>query len=193
MAPLPRLRSDPDHSATTRASDVLSVRHAANGDREALGALYDRHAAVMLALGLRILGVRREAEDVLHDVFLEVWQRAGDYDPERSSVRSWLLLRMRSRSLDRARSHGFARVEGLTQEPPQAALDAEQGVDAERTRGLLQRLPLRQREVLELGYYHGLSVSEIAARLGVPAGTVKSRVAAALRQLRASLNPQQES
>ena len=195
MASQPTLRSDPDHSATTPPTpDADIVRCAANGDREALGALYDRHAGVMLALGIRILGVHREAEDVLHDVFLEVWQRAGDYDAARGSVRSWLLLRMRSRSLDRARSHGFARVDAFVTEPMEhAAADAELDMDAQRARGLLLSLPHRQREVLELGYFHGLSISEISARLGVPTGTVKSRVAAALRQLRASLNPQQES
>jgi RNA polymerase sigma-70 factor (ECF subfamily) len=140
---------------------------------------------MLLALGRRILGDRREAEDVLHDVFLEAWHKATDYDQERGTVRAWLLMRMRSRALDRRKAAAFAR---RVEEPTQDALGQEDLTltpDRERVRRALNELPLEQRQVLELGYFEGLSSSEIAARLHAPVGTVKSRVAAALAKLRA--------
>ncbi|HET8937143.1 MAG TPA: sigma-70 family RNA polymerase sigma factor [Polyangiales bacterium] len=184
-------------------SDIAVLRRLANGDKAALGVLYDRHAPVLLALGLRILRARREAEDLLHDVFLELWRHAGDYQPERGSVKSWMLLRMRSRCLDRVRSHGYSRVVALEAEPGQrdaggaAELD-ERRLDGNKLRGLIERLPPGQRDVLALGYFEGLSFSEIATQLGIPIGTVKSRVSAAMQTLRKEMgvdavNPKEAS
>ena len=176
-------------------ADIDVLRRLAGGDKQALGELYDRHAGVMLALGIRILGLRREAEDLLHDVFLEAWRHAGDYDPRRGSVKTWLLLRMRSRSLDRVRSHGFSRTESLDHEPARqgAAEKHERRLDGARARALLEQLPAAQREVLELGYFEGLSFSEIAERLDIPIGTVKSRVSAAMTKLREDLGVRKEA
>ena len=176
-------------------ADIEVLRSVAAGDKQALGVLYDRHSGVMLALGLRILGVRREAEDLLHDVFLEAWRHAGDYDPKRGSVKTWLLLRMRSRCLDRVRSHGFSRVESLDHEPVrQGAVErTERRMDGARARALLETLPPAQREVLELGYFEGLSFSEIATALNIPIGTVKSRVSAAMNKLREDLGVRKEA
>lgn len=174
--------------AESAASDLEALRRMADGDPQALAELYDRHASRLLALGVRILRSQREAEDLLHDVFLAAFQRAGDYVPERGSVRGWLLMHMRSRCLDRARSHGFSRGEPLTEEPLQEPLPGvERRIDAARVRGLLDDLPAAQREVLQLGYFEGLSFSEIAEVLGLPLGTVKSRVHAALGALRSEL------
>jgi RNA polymerase sigma-70 factor, ECF subfamily len=170
-------------------SDIIVLRRLANGDRAALGVLYDRHAPVLLALGLRIVRARREAEDLLHDVFLELWRHAGDYQPERGSVKSWMLLRMRSRCLDRVRSHGYSRTVALDTEPVRggiAELD-ERRLDGVKLHGLLEQLPAGQREVLALGYFEGLSFSEIATQLDIPLGTVKSRVSAAMQTLRKEL------
>jgi RNA polymerase sigma-70 factor (ECF subfamily) len=173
-------------------ADALLVRGIAEGDRQALARLYDRYAGHMLALGQRILGERREAEDLLHDVFLEVWRQAGAYDAERGSVRAWLLMRMRSRALDRRKAAGFARVVSLEERrlPEPASPGGEDPLlapDREAVRRALSALPTEQRQVLELGYFEGLSSSEIAERIGAPIGTVKSRVAAALARLRACL------
>lgn len=181
-------------------SDIAVLRRLANGDKAALGVLYDRHASVLLALGLRIVRARREAEDLLHDVFLELWRHAGDYQAERGSVKSWMLLRMRSRCLDRVRSHGYSRVVALEAEPSKggvAELD-ERRLDGNRLKGLIERLPPGQREVLALGYFEGLSFSEIATQLEIPIGTVKSRVSAAMQTLRKELgveapNPKEAS
>ncbi len=183
----------PDGAAND--DDARLVAAMAAGDRGALGALYDRHAAVLLAVAQRVLGDRREAEDLLHDVFLEAFRQAGAYDPSRASVRAWLLVRLRSRAVDRKRSVGASRVvptapEQLHRAVDTAALSSAEAADASdraRVRRALAELPDEQREVLELGYFEGLSSSEIAARIDVPIGTVKSRVADAIAKLRAGL------
>ena len=179
--------------------DIALLRRLAAGEKAALGVLYDRHAGLLLALGVRIVGVRREAEDLVHDVFLEAWRHAGDYQAERGSVKTWLLLRMRSRCLDKVRSHSFARstpFETETDKEPSrsgAADRHERRLDGARARALLEQLPQGQREVLELGYFEGLSFSEIALQLDIPIGTVKSRVAAAMTKLRADLGVRKEA
>jgi len=187
-----------DSAQNDAETDVEVLRRVAQGEREALGILYDRHAGLMLALALRILGVRRDAEDLLHDVFLEAWRHAGDYDATRGSVRNWLLLRMRSRSLDRARSHAFSKSDALLPEQAETARTSAQDrlelrIDAARARELLDALPEAQRQVLELGYLEGLSFTEIADTLGIPVGTVKSRVSAAMIKLREGFGVRKEA
>jgi RNA polymerase sigma-70 factor (ECF subfamily) len=164
----------------------------ARGDAAALGHLYDRHAPAMIALAERIAGRGAEAEDLVHEVFLEAWRRAADYDPTRASVKAWLLLRTRSRALDHRKSARVARraqgsegrwLEELTDPSGEPSL----GPDRARIRDVLVALPREQQTVLLLGYFEGLSSSEIAEKVGVPIGTVKSRTAAALAGLRAAL------
>jgi len=143
----------------------------------------------MLALGLAILRDRREAEDILHDVFVQVWERAGDYDPRRGRVKTWLYLRMRSRSIDRVRSPAFAKSRKLPDAPAwlgHSVMMEDRG-DYSRLESALGELPSPQREVLILGYFEGLTHTEIATRLDVPVGTVKSRTFAAMAKLRANL------
>lgn len=173
------------------AVDVTLVVAISGGDREALAALYDRYASLLLGVAQRILGTPREAEDLVHDVFLEAWRQAAGYDESRGSVRTWLLMRLRSRALDRKKSAASRAVSMET-----AVLDEREEVPTEDPslapdRGLVRRvlaeLPKEQRIVLELAYFEGLSSSEIATRLETPIGTVKSRVAAALGKLRSQL------
>jgi RNA polymerase sigma-70 factor, ECF subfamily len=172
------------------ALDAELVARMARGDREAAGELYDRHSATLFALALRILGARGEAEDLVHDVFLEAWRHAAEYDPARASVRAWLAVRTRSRALDCRKSARVSRSVGLPEEwlesPADSAREPGHVVDQGRLRHVLVALPPEQREVLVLGYFEGLSSSEIAERLALPIGTVKSRVAAALGRLRAA-------
>jgi RNA polymerase sigma-70 factor, ECF subfamily len=174
--------------------DVELVRAVARGDRTALATLYDRYSPVMFALALRIVRERREAEDLLHDVFLEVWRTAKDYDPDRGRVRTWLTIRMRSRALDLQKSARVSRNVGDDSVLERVAADSNiaDSPDRARVRGALAALPAEQRQVLELGYFEGLSCSEIAEKIGTPIGTVKSRVAAALGKLRQSLGPPAE-
>jgi RNA polymerase sigma-70 factor (ECF subfamily) len=165
----------------------------ADGDRGALASLYDRYGGVLLAVGVRMLADRREAEDLLHDVFLEAWRQAGDFDAGRGSVRTWLLVRMRSRALDRRKAAGYTRSVPLDDPSTTrdwASIDDPSGApDRAAVLRALAELPAEQRQVLELGYFEGLSSSEIAQRIDAPIGTVKSRVAAALGKLRAGLLP----
>ncbi len=163
-----------------------------DGDRAALGQLYDRYGGLMLAVARRIMGDSRESEDLVHDVFLEAWRQAADFDPARGSVRAWLVLRLRSRALDRRKSAGFARVDSLDADPgfqarAQDSEDPALSSDRHAIRRAILDLPVEQRQVLMLGYFEGLSSSEIAERLGTPIGTVKSRVAAAMTRLRSAM------
>ena len=173
-----------------RRTDVEVMREVAAGGREALAELYDRFAPRMLAVGQRLLGSRREAEDLVHDVFLEAWRRAGAYDSTRASVSTWLLLRVRSRALDRLR----AVKKGRTLERDAAVFvssnvpDAPTVRDGRAVRDILTELPIDQRAVLELGFFAGYSYAEIATRLAIPVGTVKSRMARALERMRAQLH-----
>jgi RNA polymerase sigma-70 factor (ECF subfamily) len=138
---------------------------------------------------MRIVKNRREAEDLLHDVFLEVWRSAKDFDPKRGRVRTWLAIRMRSRALDLQKSARVSRNAG------DAGLDvlvddaesASSLGDHARIRAALVELGADQRRVLELAYFEGLSCTEIAERVAIPVGTVKSRIAAGLDRLRNGL------
>lgn len=182
------VRPDP---AGTDADDVALIEAMAGGDRTALAGLYDRHASTLLALALRILRNRGEAEDLLHDVFLEVWRAAKDYDTSRGRVRTWLVIRMRSRALDVVKSARMARRTDDDTVVAQvvATDDPSASTDQARVRAALGEVPADQRAVLELAYFEGLSCSEIADKLAVPIGTVKSRLAAGLSKLRLTLAP----
>ena len=163
----------------------------ARGDAQALGALYDRYAAILLGLILRILHGRSEAEDVLQETFLQAWQRAGDYDASRGRPFLWLSMLARSRALDRVRAVGARGRAGerAAREPqPTTAGDASAAVagaeEAVRVRNALSSLPETERETLSLAYFEGLSQSEIASRTGTPLGTVKTHTRTGLRKLR---------
>ena len=173
-------------------SDADLLAAMARGDSDALGELYDRYSSLLLATAIRILGGRREAEDLVHDVLMEVWQKCADYDEGRGSVRTWILIRLRSRALDRCRRAGRVRVETIEDRTiddlgPASGDEPGQGLDHARVRRVLAELPAAQRQVLELAYFEGLSASEIAERLAIPIGTVKSRTAAGLAKLRAAI------
>lgn len=184
------------HDPAQAERDERLIAAIAGGDRDALGELYDRFAPILLAVALRMLGSSREAEDVVQDVFLEAWQRARHYDRSRGTVRTWLMLRLRSRTLDRMRSS--KRTRGVSFE--ELSLPAAEGnteatlaaLDGDVLRAALAELPEDQRRVLELGYFSGQSCAEIAAVLSVPIGTVKSRMSRAIAHLRARLAPSEE-
>lgn len=172
--------------------DIQLVSAMARGDTQALAQLYDLHAPLLLALVRRIVARPEIAEDIVHDVFLEAWRRASDYDPERGSVRTWLALRARSRALDYKKSSAVSRSVSLGEPRTMDALlgsvdDASLAPDRARIRAAILDLPEEQHRALVLGYFEGLSSSEIAERMNCPVGTVKSRVAAALTRLRSVL------
>jgi RNA polymerase sigma-70 factor (ECF subfamily) len=185
----------PSTDASNALDDERLVQAVASGDREALGTLYDRFAPGMLSVAQRIVGSARESEDLVHDVFLEAWHRAPHYDRSRGSVRTWLMMRLRSRGLDRLRASKraptveleTAKLSQLEAQQP----DAGDARDGRLLRGALAELHEDQRAVLELGYFAGYSCSEIAARLKIPIGTVKSRMSRAIAELRIHFDAQQ--
>jgi RNA polymerase sigma-70 factor (ECF subfamily) len=183
-------------STAMRDVDVVLVVRMAEGDQSALAELYHRYSSLMLAIGHRILGAGREAEDLLHDVFLEVWRRAREYNEKRGTVRTWLTLRMRSRALDRKRSPRMKRSVSLDVGFPAhrslaGGSDPALEYDRRRVREALAALPKEYQQVLLMGYFEGLSSSEMAEVLGIPIGTVKSRVRSARTQLKAALIPRE--
>jgi RNA polymerase sigma-70 factor, ECF subfamily len=174
-------------------SDPALVLRMARGDRSALAALYARHAPRLLALTVAILRDRGEAEDVLHDVFIEAWKSAATYAVERGTVTAWLSLRARSRAIDRRRAPARARSVSLEASGQPVAVDPglEPGRigDHERLARALSALSAEEQEVIVLGYFEGLSSSEIAVRIQKPIGTVKSRTRSALGKIRGHLDP----
>jgi RNA polymerase sigma-70 factor (ECF subfamily) len=183
---MPEERSDP-----SSADDSGLVRRMARGDTTALGELYERHAGRIFSVLTLILGDRAEAEDLLHDVFLEAWRHAGDYSSERGTVSAWLALRARSRAIDRRRSAPRARSVSLEaaslSERGDPGVDATRMVDQKRLADVFSGLLPDEQEVILLGYFEGLSSTEIAERIGKPVGTVKSRTRSALEKLRRAL------
>jgi RNA polymerase sigma-70 factor (ECF subfamily) len=179
---------------SNRAADAALVRQVLERRTDALSDLYDRHSPTLLALARRILGTSADAEEIVQEVFLHVWNNASRYDPARSSVSTWLVLLARSRAIDRLRSRKVVeRVhEAAHQETPEDA--SPEGVESvfhrerrERVRQELDQLPPEQRQVLEMSFYEGLSQSEIAERAGLPLGTVKTRSLLAMKKLRSAL------
>lgn len=170
--------------------DVELLREAARGELSAISVVYDRFAGLLLSMAEKILTDRAMAEDLVHDVFLEVWRHAASYDPARGSVRTWMLVRLRSRALDRMRSARTRREVGSNDDGEPTGIveldteDPSLEPDRKSIRRALAELPAEQRQVLELAYFQGLTSSEIAERMGSPLGTVKSRTAAAIAKLR---------
>lgn len=173
-------------------ADRAAMRRMSRGEADALAEVYDRHARLLYSLSLRIVRLEADAEDVLQEVFAQVWRQASRYDTGRGTVIGWLVTLTRSRALDRLR-RGRARPQGTDDE--QAALelpDMSPGIDltlvseqrAAAVRAALEALSDAQRVPLELAYYEGLSQSEIAERLNIPLGTIKTRMRQALLRLR---------
>ncbi len=163
--------------------DAELVAEMARGSREALAELYDRYAAHLLAVARRMLRDRAEAEDLLHDVFLEAWRQASGYDGARGTVRAWLLIRLRARTLDRLRLRKL--LDPTATMPTSIAPPVEP--ETATVRGAIAALPAEQRRAIELAYYQGLSATEIASAERAPLGTVKSRISAAMSKLRVAL------
>ncbi|MGH8548315.1 MAG: sigma-70 family RNA polymerase sigma factor [Methylococcales bacterium] len=175
--------------APEQENDLKIVAAIQAGDREAFARLYDRHASWLLAVAYRILQNRRDAEDLLHDVFIEIWAKARSYDPQRGSVRSWLAVRTRSRALDRIRALTIVRKNEADELDSQTTMveasdESELGIDRQIARRAVDQLSPKQRTVIQLSYFQGMTCQEIADRCEIPLGTVKSRLASALHSLR---------
>jgi RNA polymerase sigma-70 factor, ECF subfamily len=166
-------------------SDGDLIQRAATGDRSAFEDLYHRYARPVFGLALRRLGDRGRAEDAVQETFASIWRSAGSYQPDRGPGAPWLYAVARNAIVDRARARNEIPSEVPDEPTPEAGPGdrAEQGWVAWRVHRALEELPEREREVLGLAYWSGLSQSEVAEFLGIPLGTVKTRTRAALSKL----------
>ena len=181
-----------------RDQDLISlVEQVAAGDQAALATLYDTTNRLVYGLILRVLGDISSAEEVLLDVYTQVWRQAASYDTGRGTPLAWLTTIARSRAIDRLRSgwqdqQRKESLETLGDAPAATASPEEMTVASERqrlVRAALDALSPEQREVIELAYYSGLSHSEIAEKLNQPLGTVKTRTRLGMMKLREALAP----
>ena len=173
------------------AADQALLARVSGGDAAALRTLYDVCAGRAMSIAYRVLASRSEAEEVVQETFVQVWRQAASYDASRGGAMAWIATIVRSRALDRLRSRAaseraVARSEDDPDAQPTAPAPAELAAQRElraQVMAALAALPVEQRSAIELAYYEGLSHSEIAARLGDPLGTVKTRVRLGLAKL----------
>ena len=176
-------------------SDEALVALVARGDEAALGELYDRVGRIAYGIAFRVVRDDRLAEDAVQEGFLAVWRSAATFRADRAKASTWIVTLVHRRAVDLVRREERRRVEPLDLEQrdaPDPAGSAEDeawlGFERERVQRLLRALPDAQREALELAYYGGYSQAELAERLGVPLGTIKSRMFAGLARLRELLD-----
>ncbi|MEM8993673.1 MAG: sigma-70 family RNA polymerase sigma factor [Acidobacteriota bacterium] len=182
--------------AYSELEDPELVAYIAAGDQRALSELFSRFSGMLLALSRRVVHDTEEAEDILQEVFLQVWNQAGRYDRSRSSVSTWLVLITRSRSIDRLRSRQVKdrTANALKQESrglhtsPEGSGNVLHEQRRQRLRQELGNLPAEQRQVLELAFFSGMTQSEIANSTGIPLGTVKTRTLLAMKKMRHALH-----
>ena len=186
----------------SNAEDAALIRRMVDADETALGALYDRWVRSLYSLVLHLLKDPDEAEDVVEETFWQAWRKADSYEPSKGAVSTWLLTIGRRKALDRLRSRkrnredsidGMSGFADLPSGLPDPEAQAEGSELRETVRAALRELPNEQREVLELGYFSGLSQAEIAEKTGQPLGTVKTRMRLAMQKLRGPLSIHREA
>jgi RNA polymerase sigma-70 factor (ECF subfamily) len=184
---------------SVEGSEVELLHAVARGDEAALARLYDAYRVILFGLLVRILNSREEAEDILQDVFIQVWRRAKDFDEKRGRPFTWLVTLARSRAIDRLRQLGARQrlLTGAAQEQTETVSDALSDTitvaQRETVRRALAELPEEQRNTLVLAYFDGLTQSEIATKLNAPLGTIKTRMRSGMIKLRALLGSQLEN
>lgn len=176
---------------TNAVTAIQLIERTARQDREAFSQLYDHYSSLVFTLAMRMLRVRDDAEDLLQEVFVQVWRQASAYSRERGSPEAWIVNVTRSRAIDKLRAIRRREQSFVLTDNPAAAESAdnvESNVSESETKltmnSALKHLPEAQRRVLEMAYFDGLSQSEIAERLKEPLGTVKTRMRSAVQRLR---------
>jgi len=162
---------------------VLAIR---SGDTNAMTLLYDRYSSIVYAVALRVLGDTGAAEDVLQEVFLQLWRNPGAFDSSRGNLGPWLAVIARNRAIDglRKRRPETDIADVVVSVELDIAGDAERARAMEKVRGALGTMPAAQRSALEMAYFEGLTHIEIAAKTGEPLGTIKTRIRTGLLALR---------
>jgi len=168
----------------------------------ALEYLYDRHSAIVKSLGMKVVHNEAEAEDLVQEIFMEIWNRAAGYDPAKGKPLGWIVTLARRRSIDRLRKcQSHCRAEDrlrdeVEQQPDSWTTDPEEDfvmADIRETLlNLLKTLPAAQQQAIDLAFYQGMSQREIAAHTGIPLGTIKTRLELGLKKLTAALKDYQD-
>lgn len=177
-------------AVSPESADTECMARLCRGDQTALAELYSVHAPRVHAVLRSMVKDPAEADDLLHDVFLQVWRNAHKFSPERGKVLGWLLVIARSRALDRLRSIPRSRTvawDDATEGPCEAPQEAHHHVGAEQLPEMWAVLSPDERQVLYFGYFEDLTSTEMAQRLGVPVGTIKSRTRSALQKMRSKI------
>ena len=189
---------DPDPSGDREAVDADLLQRIAQGDRDAFARLYDRFSGPLYGTALRIVREPAEAQDVVHDAFITLWEKAATFETTRGSAFSWAITLVRNRAIDRVRMRR-RRAELLADSAPDdlglaAMAGSESGADAavsgdeaRAVRAAVATLPAEQQKALELAFFGGLTQEEIARKLSEPLGTVKARIRRGLIKLRDAL------
>jgi RNA polymerase sigma-70 factor (ECF subfamily) len=175
--------------------DAELLKRIQRQDQQALGNLYDRYSPVLYPLALRIVASTEEAEDLLQEVFLQIWEKAGTYASERGSVYSWIVALCRNKAIDRLRSKNFKKKsKEVTIEESHSVSDEHSASNphqvlvlkgyTETVRSALKSLSRLEVKILEMSYYEGYSQSEIARMLKMPLGTVKTKMRKGIQKLR---------
>jgi RNA polymerase sigma-70 factor (ECF subfamily) len=180
----------------SNADDVALIKRMVDADETALGALYDEWSRSLYSLVLHLLKDADEAEDVVEETFWQAWRKASAYEPSRGAVSTWLLTIGRRKALDRLRARkrhredpigGERTISNMLAPDQDPSADAEVAEIREHVRSAVRDLPKEQREVLEMGYFSGLSQSEISRITGEPLGTIKTRMRLAMQKLKEPL------
>lgn len=183
------------NSKLAELDDVQLIQRIADRRQEAATELFDRYGGLMLGVARKIVGTTQDAEEVVQDALLQVWDQAGRYDRRRASPSTWLVMIVRSRAIDLVRSRRVRNrtAEAAAKEPgddhasPEGASAVWYEERRRRVLAALDELPDEQREVLELAFFRGWTQRQIAGETGIPLGTVKTRTLLAMKKLRASL------
>jgi len=172
-------------------SDAMLVSAIRSGDEQAMAQLYDRYSPIIYSVALRVLGDTGAAEDILQEVFLQLWRSPDMFDASRGSMPGWLAVIARNRAIDslRKRRPESDITEVVVSVEPDLAGKAEWSRAADKIRGTLGGMPAPQRSALEMAFFEGLTHTEIAEKTGEPLGTVKTRIRAGLMTLRKAFNP----
>lgn len=190
---------DPDPDLEL-AAEIALLGRVATGDRRSFAELYDRFSGVLFSVAYRVLNSQEAAEDVLQDVFIQIWEKAPLYDPQRGKPLTWAVTLTRNKAIDRLRAiqrrnrlQDAVEKEALTFEQfdDRSSVEAVEGMESgAMVRAAIRRLSPDQRQAIELAFFSGLTQTEIAERLGEPLGTIKARIRRGMMKLRDVIAPQ---
>ncbi len=176
----------PSAGPNAMTSDLALMTVIRSGDQSAMTALYDRYSSIVYSVALRVLQDTGAAEDVLQDVFMQLWRNPGAFDASRGNMGAWLAVITRNRAIDalRRRRPEDDIEDVVVSVEHDLASEADRSRAMDKVRGAMEAMPAPQRSALEMAYFEGLTHSEIAGKTGEPLGTIKTRIRTGLLALR---------